>query len=740
MVNRKNLAHFFVLIFLVGFANQAFADSTYFSSDTNTIALWRFNEGQGDSLKDVSGNGHHGKFNKVPNWIAGQNGNAVQFDGNTWAVVPNAGAFNLTGSFDIEILFQMPLGTNTQKGRYLSVHHGFDATAGFIFASRDNTGFTFESYNSSGMTIVETNGGLWNKGVWNVVKASYNSATQEMRYFVNDTLKATLSRDLNSIAYGELPLTIGCELFKDDSLPGLLPFFGIMDEIKISRFSVAAVPNSPPAFTTVPGTGDTLIPEDIPYSFDLNATDTDGDPISFSLPIAPYSMSINSSSGLISWTPANPGRDQVRAVASDGKGGYDTLDFFINVYTNFPPQITTVLTGSDTMALPEIPYALDIDATDPNGDPITFSLPVKPYSMSIDAASGEIKWSPALSDTGSHAVQVVASDPLGLADTLNFLLLIAPPPPVDSFVFTTLTPTGDTIVTEGETLVFRAVAFKTDNIGPLSYRWTIDGSVKSTSTLCTLYTDFLSAGASTVEVSVSEGGDTLKNSWWITILNQTLPPEVLTPPEGANMGLDSLILCLITDPDIDTGSALFRYEFFDSDTATFPILTVDSIAENPVRLGALVQDEDLPENQIIYLDVIVFDTLGNFTDPSNSLRSFFFEGRTTGIENAMKNLPGKFALHPNQPNPFNPTTKIRFDIPAVHGGPMTETNGGNRLEIFDIKGKVIRSYFLAHLGPGYHSVTWGAQNNFGGAVPNGMYIYRIKIGNFTKSRKMLLVK
>lgn len=90
-----------------------------------------------------------------------------------------------------------------------------------------------------------------------------------------------------------------------------------------------------------------------------------------------------------------------------------------------------------------------------------------------------------------------------------------------------------------------------------------------------------------------------------------------------------------------------------------------------------------------------------------------------------------FELYQNYPNPFNPLTQIRFHIPQ----PERVT-----LEIFNILGQKIKTVMNRKLTAGDYLVSWNGQNEHGQQVASGVYIYRLKAGDFTASRKMLLVR
>ena len=94
-------------------------------------------------------------------------------------------------------------------------------------------------------------------------------------------------------------------------------------------------------------------------------------------------------------------------------------------------------------------------------------------------------------------------------------------------------------------------------------------------------------------------------------------------------------------------------------------------------------------------------------------------------------LPTVFALHQNYPNPFNPTTKIRYDLPKDAMVSIT---------IYDVMGRWVKSLVNSKQTAGYRSIQWNATNSFGEPVSAGMYIYMIQAGQFTQTKKMVLLK
>lgn len=94
-------------------------------------------------------------------------------------------------------------------------------------------------------------------------------------------------------------------------------------------------------------------------------------------------------------------------------------------------------------------------------------------------------------------------------------------------------------------------------------------------------------------------------------------------------------------------------------------------------------------------------------------------------------IPDEFALGSNYPNPFNPTTTLRFDLPEA---------SRITLKIYNILGQEVRTLISGEKPAGMYEILWDGKDALGRAVSSGAYLYRIQAGKFTKTRKMLLVK
>ena len=98
---------------------------------------------------------------------------------------------------------------------------------------------------------------------------------------------------------------------------------------------------------------------------------------------------------------------------------------------------------------------------------------------------------------------------------------------------------------------------------------------------------------------------------------------------------------------------------------------------------------------------------------------------------AAEGIPLEFALHDNYPNPFNPTTTLRFDLPELSDMTLT---------IYNMLGQKVKTFNMQSTPAGYHSVKWNATNDYGDPVGAGVYLYQLQTKDFVNTRKMVLLK
>ena len=94
-------------------------------------------------------------------------------------------------------------------------------------------------------------------------------------------------------------------------------------------------------------------------------------------------------------------------------------------------------------------------------------------------------------------------------------------------------------------------------------------------------------------------------------------------------------------------------------------------------------------------------------------------------------LPVAFNLYNAYPNPFNPVTTLRYDLPE---------NGLVNIIIYDILGRRVKTLISQTQTAGQRSVQWNATNDYGKPVSAGVYLYQIQTGKHISTKKMLLLK
>jgi len=101
-------------------------------------------------------------------------------------------------------------------------------------------------------------------------------------------------------------------------------------------------------------------------------------------------------------------------------------------------------------------------------------------------------------------------------------------------------------------------------------------------------------------------------------------------------------------------------------------------------------------------------------------------GTATDVEENNSVLPTKFELSQNYPNPFNPSTTIKYQVPQ---------NSFVSVNVYDVLGNEVRTLVREEKAAGSYELKFDAGN-----LPSGVYFYKIQAGNFTQTKKMILMK
>jgi hypothetical protein len=93
---------------------------------------------------------------------------------------------------------------------------------------------------------------------------------------------------------------------------------------------------------------------------------------------------------------------------------------------------------------------------------------------------------------------------------------------------------------------------------------------------------------------------------------------------------------------------------------------------------------------------------------------------------------GRIMLHENRPNPFNPTTAISFGLPSA--------SERVTLRVYDLAGRLVKTLVDEALGAGLHTTQWDGRDPAGAASASGVYLYELRSGTESMSRRMILLK
>jgi len=183
--------------------------------------------------------------------------------------------------------------------------------------------------------------------------------------------------------------------------------------------------------------------------------------------------------------------------------------------------------------------------------------------------------------------------------------------------------------------------------------------------------------------------------------------------------ISSTVLIGMTTNDINSTSHIVWDDYLN------PINATDSL------VIATVQYEILPgfvdSTEIIFISSEIVDDVGDPYVLTMNNGWVIYNQSTNVLSDGDKNiLPDDYYLETNQPNPFNPVTKISFGLP---------TASDVTLEIYNIIGQKTATLVNKRLEAGKYSYIWD-----GGNSASGVYFYRLRAGEFTDAKKMVLLK
>jgi len=840
-------------------ATAWFRDGTPYS-----VLHMPFEGGPAAALLDYSGNGFAATANGSPVWnpTGGHDGNgAFEFDGtDDYLVIPDSPALDVDY---ITLAAWIYIDTLVSDPRIITKESG--TTSPFtIYSMRISIGIQrlelFISTEDSENPHSTLSDAVIPTKQWVHVVATYDGS--ESNLYI-DGLPDFSSRPSGVLRKNNEPVYIGDSQFFDRQFDGIIDDARIYDfamtadqvaalyngsgdvvssdataggeqwHSSVTPFSTSAagaavssdtvtidgvVVPDPPVITSTPVTTATEL---VPYSYDVDA---DGSPApTYSLDTAPAGMTINSTTGVIDWTPAASGVDTVAVVATNIHGT-DTQGFNIVVSAGSadPPAITStpVTTGTATLL-----YTYDVDAS---GFPApTYSLDTSPAGMTINSTTGVINWTPAAA--GVDTVAVVATNIHG-ADTQGFNIVVADVPvgggSVENVALSS--PSGNFESSDDLTCTYGLVAPATT----ASTAWFRDGSPyavlqmpfeggpvaaavdysgngfvasvhgspvwsptaghdgngafefdgvddhliipddpaldvdyitlaawiyidslvadpriisreSGTTSPFTIYSFRIAVAVQRLELYIATEGSAFAHS---TLSDAVIPTKqwvhVVATYDGSesNLYIDGLPdfssrpsgVLRKNDEPVYIGASQFYDRCFDGiiDDAriyNFP-MTAAQVAALYNGNGDVVSADATSSGQQWSAVVTPFSSTAMGTSAESD--TVTIDGGPTAVGDG-DGVPSQTVLMQNHPNPFNPTTTIQYSLDA--GGRVS-------LRVYDVSGRLVRTLVDGEKGPGAYAEVWNGRNDRGEAVSTGVYFYRLRAGDNVLTRKAVLLK
>jgi PKD repeat protein len=266
---------------------------------------------------------------------------------------------------------------------------------------------------------------------------------------------------------------------------------------------------------------------------------------------------------------------------------------------------------------------------------------------------------------------------------------------------------------------------------PTSWDWDFGDGVGTSAEQNPVYT-YNNPGIYTVTLIATNayGSDTETKNGYITVNEPGLTVHVSDITVGRRSKAVFIIgqawVTVVDNDDIPVSGATV-YGYFDAPNTSSKSGTTGS---NGVALIEADKTKTPPADYCFTVTDIVYSG-GDYNPAANLVTKacesgWVYSAGPDLAEQHSQETPESFVLGQNYPNPFNPVTSIMFGLPEP---------AHVRLDIFNVKGELVKSLVNEELGGGYHTYEWNAA-----CVSSGIYFYRIVTADFTMTRKMILLR
>jgi len=480
----------------------------------------------------------------------------------------------------------------------------------------------------------------------------------------------------------------------------------------------------------------TTIEEDASATVTLSSTFS-GTP-TYSAKSDTSAITVSVSSTTLQLTPSSNwnGTSTITAYASVGTFK-DSTTFTLSVTpVNDAPVITAVSNDSTDE---EVEKSIKLSASDVDGDALTYTASSDTSAVAVTISTDTLKLTPALNYTGTSVITVIVSDN-ALADTTKFdfkVINVNDAPVIVAVANDTTSEDSD-----GKALKLSASDIDGDALTYSAFSDTLGLTVTVSNDTVRLKPVADYFGTSKVTAVTNDGAIKDSTTFSFTVLNVQDAPYafdwVSTASDTIDITKDAANLAEVyklewtesIDVDGDTIDYLLYAkigvlepdEIYDTTSTSIPI-TYQEFLENVF--------EPFPMLPRVTVQFSMEATDGIDTVKITGDNRVLFINRYEYLSTVSEGIPTEFALHENYPNPFNPTTTLRFDLPELSD--MT-------LIIYNMLGQKVKTFSMQSIPAGYHSVTWDATNDLGVQVGAGVYLYQLQAKDFVKTRKMVLLK
>jgi len=503
--------------------------------------------------------------------------------------------------------------------------------------------------------------------------------------------------------------------------------------------------NRAPVLATI---SDMTVTENATADQTVTATDPDGDALTFTKASGPAFMTVipmSATSANVHLAPGagTAGTYSASVTASDGDLS-DTKSFTITVNPATGGNQAPVLTQPADMTVNEGDTAdQTLNATDPDGDPLTFSKVLGPTFMTVGtvtSTTGNVHLAPGFADAGTYTATVRADDGKGGTDDKSFTITV---------LNVNRAPVADAggpyngIV--GVAISFNGTGSSDPDGDALTYSWDFDSTdgIQTDATGPTPSHTYTVAGTYTVTLTVSDGS-----------LSDT---DTATATVSASGGFQA-------DASVDGGDKVIRLQankpFWCVDiTPSNDSFQISDIIPSSVLLTyngssissvsrRVVSEEENHNAEFCFSKEdlrTLFGDLGNGRTEVTVMITGDLQGggsfvasldvtvQKTGGPNAAANHGHgpKNAFAWASPNPLNPSTVISFALSQP---------GSVRLNVYDISGRLVKALANQFMDAGVHDVRWDGTTRAGTRVASGVYFYVLQTPEATVKSQLVVAK